>query len=90
MKRIALWLAGLLLAISCGAAWAAAPLELTLVAAKQNPQAPHMSDHMQFVSVIRNSGGAPAQGVVAWIDVVLSTPATNSRSIWKPGAHTRP
>jgi hypothetical protein len=75
MKKIALWIgASCLLLMSTSAAWAVALLEITLVAEKTNPQSPQTGDHMKFVSVIKNSGAAPAQGVVAWISLVQVDP----------------
>lgn len=74
MRKIALWLGACLLLIGGNATWAAAPLEITLIAEKTNPPSPQMGDHMKFVSVIKNSGTAPAQGVVAWISLVQVDP----------------
>lgn len=74
MKKIALWLGAWVLVLSAGAAWAVAPLEISLVAGKTNPPSPQMGDHMKFVSAIRNSGATPAQGLVAWISLVQVDP----------------
>ncbi len=70
MKKTALWLGACLLLIGANATWAAVPMEITLVADNANPQSPQMGDHMKFISTIKNSGNAPAQGVVAWISLV--------------------
>lgn len=74
MKSIALWLGACLSLIVTGAAWAAAPLEITLIADNTNPQSPQMGDHLKFMSVIGNGSAAPAQGVVAWISLIQVDP----------------
>ncbi len=53
-----------------GAAFAAAPLDIALSADGRNPPSPQMGDRLTFHSVIRNTGSAPAQGLVAWISLV--------------------
>ncbi|MCL5965898.1 MAG: hypothetical protein M1550_01535 [Deltaproteobacteria bacterium] len=53
-----------------GTAIAGAPLDITLFADGRNPQSPQMGDRLTFRSVIRNTGRAPAEGVVAWISLV--------------------
>lgn len=48
----------------------AAPLSVDLVAAKTNPAAPQMGDHLSFRTTIRNTGTQPIDGVIAWISLV--------------------
>lgn len=74
MKKIALWLAACVLTLGAVAANAAGTLDITLAAEPSNPSSPQMGDHLNFVSVIRNNGTAPAQGIVAWISLVQVDP----------------
>ena len=74
MKRIALWLAAASLLLGAGAALAADPLTISLTADNTNPASPQMGDRLRFESAIRNTGSAPAQGVVAWISLIQVDP----------------
>lgn len=75
MHRIGFLFLAVWLVFSCGAAWAASGhLEITLVSDASNPPSPRMGDRLKFLSVIRNTGGRPAQGVVAWISLVQVDP----------------
>jgi hypothetical protein len=74
MQNMALWISACVLLLGAGASWSAAPLDITLVADTRNPLSPQMGDHMKFVSIIRNSGATPAQGVVAWISLIQVDP----------------
>ncbi len=60
-----------LAAILCWAPSAlAASLSIDLLAAKTNPTAPQMGDHLSFRTTIRNDGTKPIDGVIAWISLV--------------------
>jgi hypothetical protein len=75
MHRIGFLLLAVWLVFSCGAAWAASGhLEITLVPDASNPPSPRMGDRLKFLSVIRNTGVRPAEGVVAWISLVQVDP----------------
>lgn len=49
---------------------AAGAVQIDLAPDPANPAVPQMGDHLQFHSVIRNDGQAPATGIVAWISLV--------------------
>lgn len=68
MKLSALILAAGL-ALNASAAFAS-PLSVTVQSASTNLASPQMGDTLQFHSVIRNDGGAPIDGVIAWISLV--------------------
>lgn len=70
MRRSILWLAAAWLLCVAGAAAASGPLAISLAADPANTPAPHMGDRLCFESVIRGTGSAPAQGVVAWISLI--------------------
>ncbi len=74
MKKIVLWMTVCVLTLCNVAANAAGALNITLAAEHSNPNSPQMGDHLNFVSVIRNSGTVPAQGIVAWISLVQVNP----------------
>lgn len=48
----------------------AAPLSISLEPASANPASPQMGDHLRFESVIRNTGTASVDGLIAWISLV--------------------
>lgn len=74
MKPVITLLAACLLAGFAALAGAAARLDIALSPDRSNPSSPQMGDHMRFISVIRNGGDTPAQGVVAWISLVQVDP----------------
>src|SRR5262245_47625724 len=45
-------------------------LAIALTPARDNPLQPQMGDHLSFHSVIRNTGGAPITGLVAWLSLI--------------------
>lgn len=57
------------LAVAATAA-SAGPLTVSLKPAASNPAAPRMGDRMAFQSVIRNTGAAKIDGVIAWLSLV--------------------
>lgn len=59
--------AGLTLASSAAFA---GPLAVDLQPATSNPATPQMGDHLEFRSVIRNTGSNTIDGVIAWISLV--------------------
>ena len=65
---------GLLLSLSLlgmGNAWAADPLNISLVPEQANPPSPQMGDWLKFHSVIRNSA---SQGTVPSDNSILQPP----------------
>lgn len=48
----------------------AGDLSIDLRPAADNPTLPQMGDNLSFHTVIRNDGGAPVDGLVAWISLV--------------------
>ena len=59
--------AGLVLASSSAFA---GPLAVDMKPAATNPATPQMGDHLEFSSVIRNTGTKAIDGVIAWISLV--------------------
>jgi len=68
MRLAALGLA-LCLAFPAGDALAG-DLSVDLRPAAENPISPEMGDTLLFRTVIRNDGGAPVDGIIAWISLV--------------------
>ena len=48
----------------------AGPLTVDLTPVSTNPATPQMGDHLEFSSVIRNTGAKAIDGVIAWISLV--------------------
>ena len=67
------WFVITALVLASGTAYAG-PIEVTLEAAPANPPAPRMGDHLAFHSVIRNAGGRPVNGLIAWISLLRIDP----------------
>lgn len=65
--KMMLFAAGLALASSSAFA---GPLAVDLQPAATNPTMPQMGDHLEFRSVIRNTGTTTIDGVIAWISLV--------------------
>ncbi|HKJ00530.1 MAG TPA: hypothetical protein VKB51_18820 [bacterium] len=72
--RRRLLLVPVLLLCAAMSALAAEPLEITLAPDGANPASPQMGEHLQFGSVIRNTGGVSLHGIVAWISMVRMDP----------------
>jgi hypothetical protein len=49
---------------------ATVPLDITLFPDGRNPLSPQMGDRLNFHSVIRATGKAPVEGLVAWISLI--------------------
>lgn len=60
--------------LATGPAWAADALSISLGPDPANPHSPQMGDWLKFRSVIDNSGGQAAHGIVAWISLVQVDP----------------
>jgi len=61
----------LLIAASApGLAADAGPLSISISPAASNPVSPQMGDRLAFETVIRNGGGKPVEGLIAWISLV--------------------
>ena len=68
MKLAPLFLA---VAIACSASVASAgSVSIDLQPGAKNPAVPQMGDHLTFHTVIRNTGAAPVDGLIAWISLV--------------------
>ena len=50
------------------------PVTLDLQPDGKNPASPVMGDHLRFWSIIKNTGSAPIEGLVAWISLVEIDP----------------
>lgn len=61
------------LALSAGAAQATG-LSIDLQPAAGNPASPQMGDNLSFHTVIRNDGGVPVNGLIAWLSLVQIDP----------------
>lgn len=72
MKRLSILFA-LLGALASGCA-TAAPLEISLVPAAQNPAQPEMGNWLKFHSEIKNTGSQALSGLVVWISLVQVDP----------------
>ena len=72
VKSIRLLLLACLLAAAAPASQAA--LDVSLAPEATNAAAPRMGDWMKFASQIRNTGPAPAHGVLAWISLIEVDP----------------
>ena len=57
-----------------GAARAAAPVDISLTPAVQNPAQPEMGDWLKFHSAIKNTGSQALSGLVVWISLVQVDP----------------
>lgn len=68
MKRSALFLA-LALILSATAA-TAGNVSIGLQPSAANPRSPQMGDRLSFHSEIRNTSGAPVEGLIAWLSLV--------------------
>jgi hypothetical protein len=81
-RRLFLGIAGVVLALLQVPAppIAAADLEITLTPASENSLQPQMGDRLGFHSVIRNTGGAPMAGIVAWLSLI-QTDAGNEQPV---------
>lgn len=67
---LARWFVVFALLVFPVAVFAAAPLNIALVADGRNPPSPQMGDRLIFHSVIHATGDVPAKGLVAWISLV--------------------
>lgn len=74
MKTAAALLAVLAISTLPGTTVAATPLSVELVPSPRDPPAPRMGDHLEFHTTIRNTGGQPIDGLIAWISLVQVDP----------------
>lgn len=74
MKRLVLLLALLIALPGSSAAWATAPVQITLTPDSQNPVQPQMGDWLKFHSVVKNTGNQSISGLVVWISLVQVDP----------------